>query len=88
MIIKLTMPQVIVIDNKRNKGKVCCYAEAARLIGISKADTIRSWALKAIEENRNREHYRHFEILFVDVEVIKQKKSNPNIHYYTGVSNL
>jgi alkylated DNA nucleotide flippase Atl1 len=78
------MPNVIVIDNKKNKGKVCCYTEAARIIGISKADTIRAWALKAINENRNREHYRHFEVLFVDVEIIKQKKGS----YYrkSGVS--
>lgn len=68
------MPNVIVIDNKHNKGKICCYTEAARRIGIAKGETIGQWALKAIEENRNREYYRHFEVIFVDIEIIKQNK--------------
>lgn len=68
------MPNVIVINNKKNTAKICCYAEAARQIGIAKGETISKWVLKAIEENRNREHYRHFEVVFVDIEIIKQNK--------------
>lgn len=70
------MPNVIVIDNNHNTGKVCCYAEAARTIGIAKGSTISSWAKKALKENRNREYYRHYEVVFVYIEVVKQNKGD------------
>jgi len=69
------MPAYSVIDNKHNIEYRCCKEELSRIIGLS-SKQIGRLERKAKSENRNREIFNHFEIIFTEFKEIKQKKGS------------
>jgi len=69
------MPNYSVIDNKHNIEYRCCKEKASEIVGVS-SKQIGRLEIKAKKENRNREIFNHFEILFTKFKEIKQNKGS------------
>ena len=74
------MSNITLIDNKNNYSYSCPQNIAASIIGVSK-NTISRWKTKAYKENRVKEVYNSFEIIFINKE-IKQPPRNVNSKRY------
>lgn len=70
------MANITLIDNNNNYAYYCPQNKAAEIIGVSK-NTITRWKYKALNENRIKEIYNQFEIIFINKE-IKQPARNVN----------
>jgi hypothetical protein len=74
------MANITLIDNNNNKSYYCPQNKVAEIIGVTK-NTITRWKYKALKENRVKEVYNQFEIIFIDEE-IKQPARNVNTKRY------